>query len=161
MNPAEAAVLRLERRFAAPPEAVFDAWTDPEVLRRWWAASPAWRAAAADVDLRVGGGYRLAMEDPESGAVHAVRGRYHEVRRPDRLVYSWRWEDGDGHESVVAVDFVADGDHTTVILEHSGLPSQESVGRHRQGWEGCLDSLAAWVLGAVSPHVASIPPKGP
>ena len=40
---AETATLRLERTFDAPAEAVFDAWTNPEVLRRWWAANAAWR----------------------------------------------------------------------------------------------------------------------
>ena len=53
----------MERRFDAAPEAVFDAWTNPEVLRRWWAAAPDWETPAAEVDLRPGGRYRLTMRD--------------------------------------------------------------------------------------------------
>jgi uncharacterized protein YndB with AHSA1/START domain len=143
------ASLRLERTFDAPPEAVFDAWTNPDVLRRWWAANAAWRTSLAEVDLRVGGGYRLSMEDPEAGTVHTVHGEYREVRRPDRLVYSWCWEEADGssgHVSTVTVLFLGDDERTTVVLEHSGLASPQSAQQHRAGWEGCLESLRSRIF---------------
>jgi uncharacterized protein YndB with AHSA1/START domain len=136
--------LHLERTFDATPEEVFDAWTNPEVLRRWWAAAPTWRTPVAEVDLRVGGSYRLSMEDPETGAVHTVGGEYREVRRPERLAYSWRWEQADGgtgHESTVTVDFLAEGTGTTVVIEHLGLTTPESAAQHRHGWTGCLENL--------------------
>jgi uncharacterized protein YndB with AHSA1/START domain len=145
----ETATLRLERSFDASPEAVFDAWTNPEVLRRWWAAGRDWRTPVAEVDLRVGGGYRLSMEDPEAGASHTVRGEYIEVRRPERLVYSWCWEDSagqTGHVSTVMVDFRGDGERTTVVLEHSGLESADSRDKHRVGWEACLENLEARIF---------------
>jgi uncharacterized protein YndB with AHSA1/START domain len=141
--------LRLERSFAASPEEVFDAWTSPEVLRRWWLADPSWRVPVAEVDLREGGAYRLSMEDPASGSSHTVVGRYLEVRRPLRLVYSWSWEDehGDpGHASTVTVEFRGEGASTTVVLEHTGLPDDGSRERHGQGWTACLASLAANVF---------------
>jgi uncharacterized protein YndB with AHSA1/START domain len=149
----ETPTLRLERTFDAPAEAVFDAWTNPEVLRRWWVAESSWRTAEAQVDLRVGGGYRLSMEDPAADHLHTVRGEYREVRRPERLVYSWAWEEADGrlgHESTVAVDFIGDGETTTVVLEHTGLASLESRDAHRSGWEGCLSNLRARVLAAAA-----------
>jgi uncharacterized protein YndB with AHSA1/START domain len=142
----ESAALRLERSFDAPAEDVFDAWTNPEVLRRWWCAGTDWRTPVAEVDLRVGGGYRLSMEDPEASARYTVRGEYIEVRRPQRLVYSWSWEDSGGqpgHVSTVAVDFLGDGQRTTVVVEHSGLESADSREKHRVGWEGCLENLKA------------------
>jgi uncharacterized protein YndB with AHSA1/START domain len=146
--------LRLERTYDATPEEVFDAWTNPEVLRRWWAAAPTWRAPVAEVDLRVGGGYRLSMEDPETGAVHTVTGKYNEVRRPERLQYSWQWEEAGGeagHVSTVTVDFLASGAGTTVVLEHHGLATPESAERHRHGWTGCMENLSTRVF----------PPEGP
>jgi len=145
----EAASVRLQRTFRAPPAAVFDAWTNPEVLRRWWAAGPRMRPAVAEVDLRVGGHYRLSMEDPQAGRTHTVGGRYIEVRRPERLVYTWAWEVADGedaHASTVTVDFLADGGGTTVMLEHSGLATPDAREAHRAGWEGCLESFQARVL---------------
>ena len=92
------AELRLTRRFNAPRERVFDAWTDPELLRRWWAAGPDWDTPEAEVDLRPGGRYRLSMRNPQSGDVHTVGGEYTEISRPARLAYTWQWEDMPGAE---------------------------------------------------------------
>jgi uncharacterized protein YndB with AHSA1/START domain len=142
--------LRLEHRFAAAPEQVFDAWTDPEVLRRWWAAQRDWTSPGCDVDLRVGGRYVLRMLDT-AGTVHEVGGEYREIERPHRLAYTWEWlgDEGlhPGHESLVTVEFRADGGGTVVMLEHTGLASEESRRRHTDGWTGVLDNLGRRVLG--------------
>lgn len=144
MSGADATALRLERTFQASAEDVFDAWTSPEVLRRWWIADSSWRAPVAEVDLRVGGEYTLSMEDPATGARHTVRGEYQEVRRPERLVYSWSWEldaGGQGPVSTVAVEFRGEGERTTVVLVHTGLADEGARERHGHGWLACLDSL--------------------
>jgi uncharacterized protein YndB with AHSA1/START domain len=139
--------LLLTRTFPAPREAVFDAWVNPEVLRRWWAAVQGWTTPEATTDLRVGGRYRLAMGDPSTGEVHVVVGEYVEVRRPERLAYTWTWE-GDpaqhaGEQTLVTVDFSeADGGGTKVVLVHSGFGSEHARDLHRDGWSGCLDNLA-------------------
>ena len=138
--------LHLERTFEAPPERVFDAWTNPEVLRRWWAAGPDFETPLAEVDLRPGGRYRLSMRNPATGDVFTVFGEYREVRRPERLAYTWTWEHSDGEESLVEVDFRPEGDGTSVVLTHSGLVGEESRQRHAHGWEACLDNLAGRVL---------------
>jgi uncharacterized protein YndB with AHSA1/START domain len=148
--------LRLERTFEAPAEEVFDAWTNPEVLRRWWAAGADWHTPIAEVDLRVGGRYRLSMEDPATGTRHTVVGEYREVRRPQRLLYSWCWEQDDGepdHVSTVAVEFREEGDRTTVVLEHTGLESSDSRDRHGHGWSGCLENLRTRVLTRAAGHL--------
>jgi uncharacterized protein YndB with AHSA1/START domain len=151
MSVTDAGTLRLERTFDAPAQDVFDAWTNPEVLKRWWGVSPSGRTPVAEVDLRVGGAYRLSMEDPDAGTVHTVRGEYREVRRPERLVYSWCWEEGEGrtgHVSTVTVEFLGEGERTTVVLEHSELGSPESRDQHRHGWEACLEMLRSRVFTA-------------
>lgn len=145
MSAPEVAAFRLERSFAAPPEDVFDAWTNPQVLERWWTVQSSEGAPKCEVDLRVGGRYVLRMRD-EDGELHVVGGEYREVDRPRRLVYTWRWE-GDGgphpgHVSVVTVEFRADGEVTTVVLEHSGLASEQSRTRHGAGWQAVLERLA-------------------
>jgi uncharacterized protein YndB with AHSA1/START domain len=142
-----ATALRLERTFDAPREDVFDAWTNPEVLRRWWAGGPDWDTPSAEVDLREGGRYRLAMRNPE-GDVHVVGGEYREIRRPERLVYTWAWEGPNPFpgESEVAVDFVEDGGRTKVVIEHSGFDSPDHVAPHEHGWNGVLANLEARVF---------------
>ena len=137
--------LRIERSFEASPEEVFDAWTNPEVLKRWWAVHPDGRTPVAEVDLRPGGRYRLSMEGPD-GERHTVQGEYSQVDRPRRLVYSWQWEldaGGLGPESTVTVEFQERGEHTDVVLEHTGLPDSASRDRHAQGWSACMDIFRA------------------
>lgn len=139
--------VRVERTIDAPAEAVFDAWTNPEVLRRWWKAAPNHEVAVADVDLRVGGGYRLAMRNVDSGEDLVVFGTYREIARPQRLVYTWTWEGTGpyaGHESEVAVTFAEqEPGRTTVTIEHAGLLDEASRANHRRGWIGVLDTLAS------------------
>ncbi|HEX7292063.1 MAG TPA: SRPBCC domain-containing protein [Conexibacter sp.] len=136
--------VRLERTYEAPVEAVFDAWTNPEVMRRWWKADPEHEVTIA-ADVRVGGGYRLAFHRPGDEEM-VVHGTYREVSRPDRLVYSWTWE-GTGpyanHESEVLVTFAeAEPGRTTVVIEHAGLLDDTSRAAHAHGWNGVLDSFA-------------------
>lgn len=136
--------VRLERTYAATVEAVFDAWTNPEVMQRWWKAHPDDEVTIA-ADIRPGGDYRLAIDRPD-GEQLVVRGTYREVSRPDRLVYSWAWEGTGpyaGHESEVAVTFAeAEPGRTTVTIEHAGLLDETSRANHARGWTGVLDSFA-------------------
>lgn len=154
MSSREIATLRLERTFAATLEEVFDAWTDPEVLIRWWAAQPTWTSPGCEVDLRVGGHYELSMRNEQGDKTYVVGGEYREVRRPHRLVYTWCWAGADGPEpgnvSVVTVEFHPDPDQsgTRVVLEHEGLASEESRSGHEAGWNGALDNLARRVIDA-------------
>ncbi len=139
-------VLRVTRRFEAPREDVFDAWTDPAVLRWWWAAVQGWETAVADVDLRPTGRYRLSMREPESGAEYTVVGEYVEVHRPERLAYTWTWEGGaeimsGSEQTLVEVDFVDVGGATEIVLTHLGFADDRIRDLHGEGWAGCLDNL--------------------
>ena len=152
MRTSAAGTLRVQRWFRATPEDVFDAWTSPEVLRRWWTAYPGWVPSACSVDLRAGGRYRLGMHD-QDGREYVVQGEYQEVRRPWLLRYTWCWQDDDlhpGHVSLVSVHFNADRGGTTVQVEHSGLASARSMTRHGAGWDGTLASLELSVFPASS-----------
>jgi uncharacterized protein YndB with AHSA1/START domain len=138
-------VLQVQRRFDAPRERVFDAWTNPDVLREWWAAMPTMRPGEIEVDLREGGRYRMAMI-ADDGQVHTVRGEYTEVRPPERLVYTWTWESNPEEmqgsaATIVEVDFEADGDATTVTLTHTGFANAQIRDMHTHGWNGTFDSL--------------------
>jgi uncharacterized protein YndB with AHSA1/START domain len=81
---ADGMTLRIERTFQAPAEAVFDAWTSEEVLRRWFHAGSEWDTPEARVDLRVGGALRVVMRDPDGGAEHGGGGQYTETTRGRR-----------------------------------------------------------------------------
>jgi uncharacterized protein YndB with AHSA1/START domain len=130
--------VRLRRWFDAPRESVFRAWTDPETLRQWWCPA-GWTPGDIEVDLRVAGAYRIGMRNSFSGAAVSVRGRFLEVKKPDRLVYTWQWENAfDGIETRVTVQFAERGTGTEIVLFHEDLPEISVCLRHREAW------IAAW-----------------
>lgn len=142
--PQDGLVLRLTRRFAAPREAVFRAWTDPEELAKWFGPDTA-EARNIRIDLRPGGAYSLELHEAD-GTVFPLSGVYREVRPPERLVFTWTWGAGGmaGVETLVTVEFRTAGAGTEVALTHAGLPSADFRDKHEQGWTGtlgCLDRL--------------------
>ncbi len=132
-------VVDAERSFARSASG-FSAWTDPEELRRWW-GPPGFSTPYAEVDLRVGGNYRLAMQPPEGEAFHLF-GTYREVQPPERLVYTWS-SDSDmmnAGETLVTVEFRDLGNSTEVLIRlSSSSPRTSSAAPY--GWEGSLDRL--------------------
>ena len=138
--------LRIERTYEAPAEAVFDAWTSAEVLRRWWQAERGWETPEATVDPRVGGAVRVVMRDTD-GDSHGGGGTYTEVERPTRLAFTWTWDDSD-RETLIEVDFEPAGTGTRVSFTHSLLADEETVRNHEYGWSNVLDSLGRYLEGA-------------
>jgi uncharacterized protein YndB with AHSA1/START domain len=139
--------LRVERTFNAPAQAVFEACTSPEVMRRWWHAGPDWETSVAEVDLRVGGGFRISMRQPD-GEEHTATGEYTVVDPPRRLAFTWAWQGGENAfaGSFVEIDFAERDGATTVVLTHSGLADAEAIRSHTEGWEAVLANLAPKVL---------------
>ncbi len=145
-----ATTLHLSRTFSAPREKVFSAWTQPEALKRWYAPADDFATPVAEVDLRVGGRYRIEMKDP-SGEIHTVIGTYKEIAPPERLVFTFAWEGnkgcggvdlGDVVETLVTLLFEARGETTVLTITHERFPNSETRDRHGMGWTGCLDRLA-------------------
>jgi uncharacterized protein YndB with AHSA1/START domain len=132
--------LRLERTFDAPAEAVFQAWTSPEVLRRWWRAERDWETSDAQVDLRVGGDVRVVMRDPDKGVEYGGGGKYTVIEPPTRLAFTWIW-DGETTRTLIEIDFEERDGATTVRFTHSGLWDEEAVRSHEGGWGRCFDNL--------------------
>lgn len=132
--------LRIERTYQAPAQAVFDAWTSEEVMRRWFHGEHAWETPTAEVDLRLGGAVRVVMRDPDKDAEYGGGGRYTEIDPPRRLAFTWTWDD-EGRETLIELDFEEVEGATTVRLTHTGLRDEESVRSHEGGWSNCLDNL--------------------
>jgi uncharacterized protein YndB with AHSA1/START domain len=143
--------LVLERTLKASPERVFDAFTDPEQLKRWWWPR-GFTCPAAEVHLRVGGTYRLAMEWPgfiptEQQFSHFMSGEYYEIERPHRLVMSGRAvndEQGELFATLIDVTFQARDGGTALTVRQSyfePMPPAEAMGGAEQGWSEQLDKL--------------------
>lgn len=133
-------VVRIERTFAAPAEDVFDAWTSPEVMRRWLHPGPDWATPEAEVDLRVGGKVRVVMRRPDGSEVEA-KGAYTVIDRPHRLVMTWTFGDEPSNEQLLEVSFTESEGSTTVLLVNTGISTGERRDAQDWGWRGCLDQL--------------------
>jgi uncharacterized protein YndB with AHSA1/START domain len=105
--------IAMTRIFDAPRSLVFDAWTKPELLKRWLGVRGGWTFAVCEVDLRVGGSYRFVWRGP-TGAEMGMGGVYREIVRPERLVATERfdepWYEGDALDTTT---FVERGGKTT------------------------------------------------
>jgi uncharacterized protein YndB with AHSA1/START domain len=136
----ESTTLRMERTFHAPAQAVFDAWTSEEVMRRWWHVEHDWETTEAEVDLRIGGAVRVVMRDPHTDAEYGGGGQYTEIDPPNRLAFTWIW-DGMDTRQLIELDFQEADGVTTVRLTNSGLWSEEAVRSHDEGWTGAFENL--------------------
>jgi uncharacterized protein YndB with AHSA1/START domain len=141
-TPPNEPVLILKREFPAPRQKVFETWTQPEHLKRWFPPGDGYDNPVVEIDLRVGGRYRIAMRHIAKGIQYVVTGEYREVRSPERLVFSWSWEGESTGETLVTIDFRDRSASTEVILAHAFFPNAESREQHYQGWLGCLARLA-------------------
>jgi len=126
--------LTLTRRFAARPEKVYAAWTEPEKLIAWFCTAKAKPGTLrADLDVRVGGRYRISFEH-ESGEYYEVSGVYREVVPNERLVFSWAWHSTPERESLVTVSLKPDGAGTLLVFSHEQFFDEVARDNHRGGW---------------------------
>ena len=133
--------LELSRVFAAPRERVFRAWTEAAELSRWFGPSPDYKTVVPELDLRVGGKYRLEVHH-KGGNIHRISGVYREIKAPEKLVFTWIWEAPGVEDTLVTLEFKDMGGSTEVKVTHVGFTNVEDRDRHRQGWAGGLENLS-------------------
>lgn len=142
--------LSLTRIITAPRETVYRAWTDPKLLKQWFAPRP-WSVSTAELDVRPGGANLIIMRSPE-GEDYPNRGVYLEVVPNERLVftdaYSEAWVPSEKPFITVILTFApVDGDpgktHYSAVVRHwtaEDLETHEGMGFH-EGWGKCADQL--------------------
>lgn len=133
--------LRMKRVVRAPASAVFRACTEPEELAKWWGPR-GFTTPAIEIDLRVGGRYRFAMQPPEGDRFH-LTGEFREVDPPSSLVYTFVWEpsDPDDRETVVTLSFRDVDGSTEVNVTQRMFATEERRALHEQGWTESLERL--------------------
>ncbi len=147
--------LVITRVFDAPRSLVFEAWTQPEHLMRWWAPKGC-TTPHCKVDLRPGGVFHFCVRLPEGRDIWGI-GIYREIVRPERIVYTDSFADANGNpvppahygmspgypaETLVTVTFAEQGGKTLLTLRHSlpgAFPERDGM---QQGWTQMLDRLA-------------------
>jgi uncharacterized protein YndB with AHSA1/START domain len=140
--------VRIDRRFAAPPQALYDAWTQPDLLMRWWGPRGV-TAVAAELDVRAGGRYAITMQ-PAVGEPFVVAGEYREVDPPNRIVKTWRYSGArvtNAVAGVVTVEFVAEGHETRIVLTQEFDEEPPDLAGRDKGWRSSLDRLHELLAG--------------
>ena len=125
--------LVVTRTFDAPPRIVFEAWTKPELMKRWWVPRPCGMSlVSCEMDVRAGGGYRLVYDLGDSKTM-AFFGKYLEVDPPSRLVWT-NEESADGAVTTVTFE---EKDGKTLLTMHERYSSKEALD-HSAGMEEAM-----------------------
>jgi len=133
--------LQLHRVVAAPCPEVFRACTEPDEIAQWWGPQ-GFTTRHIDLDLRVGGAYRFAMQPPD-GEVFYLFGEFRAIDPPALLEYTFRYEDPDpdDRETLVTLAFREVGEGTDISFVQSGFATEARRALHDDGWTDSFDRL--------------------
>jgi uncharacterized protein YndB with AHSA1/START domain len=141
--------LKLTRIIAASREVLFDAWTNVESVKQWMCPEGS-SVSLAQLDVRVGGTFRVEMRIGEEDVVHT--GVYREIVFPEKLVFTWVSKHTHYRESLVTLEFLARGEATELVLLQTQLPDEEALERHITGWTNLMKHLVSFLQMEASGH---------
>ncbi len=131
--------LVITRIFDAPPSLVFKAWTQPEHMVRWLGPKD-FSASAVRLDVRPGGAWSAVITSAE-GKSFGMAGVYREIAPPDRLAFTFAWDEDKAEQMLIALTFRDRDGKTEMTFRQTGFRSAESRDSHRGGWNECFDKL--------------------
>jgi uncharacterized protein YndB with AHSA1/START domain len=137
--------LVLHRKFPVAPEKVWRAWTDPEALSGWFGPDGPQAVSLAELDLRVGGKYRIVFGGPE-GKDNECAGIYKEIVPNRKLVFTWCWPNSTPERvSQVTILLRAEGGGTDLEFRHEQFFDEAARDGHNRGWTAALSKLEAYL----------------
>jgi uncharacterized protein YndB with AHSA1/START domain len=141
-------MLEIERVVPAARPVVFEAFTEPEVLARWWGPE-GFTIPRLQFEPRAGEAYRIEMQPPEGDAFHLI-GEFRDVDPPARLGFTFIWAepDPDDVETLAELTFRDRGDETEVALRQGPFKTEARRELHRGGWSDSFDKLARVIGGS-------------
>jgi len=159
---AEKPSLSLTRSYPVAPEKVWRAWTDPEAVKRWWGPGGHEPVSLAQLDVRVGGRFRIVFGGAD-GEAHECVGVYKEVLPGRKLVFTWTWpRTTPERESLVTIEFRAIGRGTELVFRHEQLFDETVRDNHKRGWSESLEKLERFLLeGRPSLELTRVYPVAP
>jgi uncharacterized protein YndB with AHSA1/START domain len=140
--------LTIVRVFDAPRELVFKAWTDPKHAMRWWGPRD-YPAVSIDMDVRPGGVWRNCLRAADGSRELWVGGTFREVAPPERLVFTFAWEEeGErGLQTLVTIAFADEGGKTRMTFRQTPFESLGERDGHQGGWTSSFDRLEEHLAG--------------
>ena len=140
--------LELERVLPAAPPVLFEAFSAPDQLAKWWGPE-GFTVPSLEFDASVGERYRIEMQPPEGESFY-LTGEFREVDPPVRLAYTFVWEppDPDDVETLVELSFRNLGESTEVALTQGPFKTEARRELHRDGWTDTFDRLERFISGS-------------
>jgi uncharacterized protein YndB with AHSA1/START domain len=131
--------VRIARNFEAPPELVWRAWTEPDILKRWVGSDPNGSVESVRLDARPGGSYEFVFRNA-NGEEHAASGTYVAFEPHRRLAFTWTWRSEPGRETMIVVALEPSAGGTLMRFEHSKLWAGSSHD-YEAGWNSTFDKF--------------------
>lgn len=133
--------LQIRRTFQTTVTHLFDCFTDPALVCQWWGPKGT-RCPSAQIDLSVGGQYRLEILS-DTGVLNVVNGEYLTIERPRCLIFTWYWDASPEEITRVTLRFQALTDQESELhLLHEQFPDSSRASLHSTGWGSSFESLA-------------------
>ena len=136
--------LVFKRIISGSPEEIFEAWTQPELMRQWLAPGEN-KVLEAHTDVRVGGRFQVRSTAPD-GTLHTIDGTYRELDAGRRIVMTWSYSGPAAllceMETLLEIDFAsAPGGRTAMTVVQTQIATQNAAEAYREGWPTCFDKL--------------------
>lgn len=146
--------VKITKVLDASIEKVWDAWTNPESIKEWLSPEGMTNPEVTN-DFKVGGKYRIVMEghdmhDPTHNGIMPVGGKYLEIEKPNKLVFSWLWENAPAktHTTKITILLIKiDEEKTEMTLIHSDFADDNMRHEHDMGWKSTFNKLEQFLKG--------------
>ena len=131
--------IRISRYFSESPQEVWQAWTDPKLVKSWFGSDPHGTVLDASLDVRAGGTFEVTFRNSD-GTQFTCTGVYKEIEEDQRLVFTWTWKDRPEVSELVTLVFQAESNGTWMIFEHSNIDGGTKHD-YETGWKSTFDKL--------------------
>jgi uncharacterized protein YndB with AHSA1/START domain len=138
--------VKIERTFDAPPERVFNAWTDDHELKNWFFPSDGYSVPFAEINLRKNTRYRIAVRDSK-GETHLYGGIIKQLIMPEKFACTWA-ENGGGtqqRKTFISIDFTDANGKTIVLFTHEDFPDEKMRKFYETMWNRLFDQLEKYL----------------
>jgi len=129
----------IESTLNAPIEKVWNAWTEPSLVSKWFGSDPNGEVLKARTDVRVGGDFEITFRD-STGTEHTCSGVYEAVQPYNKLIFTWAWKSEPVVESLVTVLLRTENGITLMQFEHTNV-GHASAHNYEQGWKDTFVKL--------------------
>lgn len=136
-------VVGLTAEFRAPANRVFEAWTTPPLLEKWFFAEAGFRTHDVKVELAPLGAYQIVVTPPDGGDATRIHGNFVQIEQGQRVVYTWTGAcAGEQYWTMVDAAFESKPDGgSRVLLNHGVFRTDSDRAMHEQGWFACIAAL--------------------